>query len=320
MAVKLRPRHAIRGLAWITIAGAIGMSWLSPSARVPGTPELPGLIVHRDRPYRPGSGEPRVDLYLPGHALSAQAGSTGGRRPVIVAIHGGSWSGGSRAEFGPQMARFARHGYAVVVPDYSLARPGNPTWDVAVDELRDAVRWVRDHAETYHLDSDHVAVLGAGAGGHLALLLGMLPDSTPPGRPSARVQAVIDFYGPVDLAGLRAARGLQDDPVDALLGKADPGRLRATSPLEHLSGDDPPTLILHGSDDLWVASDQSRELEAQLGRAGVRHRLIILPGARHGFGLTLGPPESRDLVAEILEFLDSAWDLPVGPAPPQPDR
>ena len=63
-------------------------------------------------------------------------------------------------------------------------------------------------------------------------------------------------------------------------------------------------LILHGDADALVPPGQSRSLALALGRAGVPHRLVVVEGARHGFGLTAGP---RDLVPDILAFLRGVW-------------
>ena len=69
-------------------------------------------------------------------------------------------------------------------------------------------------------------------------------------------------------------------------------------------------LLIHGSDDRWVPPEQSTAMAKRLESAGVRHRLSIVPGARHGFELTVRHPETRDLVPEILAFLESVWQVP----------
>jgi acetyl esterase/lipase len=229
----------------------------------------------------------------------------------VVAIHGGSWTGGSKAEYGPQIARLARHGYAVIVPDYRLARPGEPSWPKALEDLREVVRWVRRHAGSYQLDPTRVVALGSGAGGHLAALLGTDPPELEPGGVSAGVQAVVDLYGPTDLAALLASRELEDDPIRRFLGATSTENLAAASPVRHVTADDPPMLILHGQDDRWVPPDQSRALAESLASAGVQHRLIVLPGARQGFELKLGDPTNSDLLPEILAFLETVWQAGV---------
>jgi acetyl esterase/lipase len=230
----------------------------------------------------------------------------------VLAIHGGSWIGGSKSEYGPQVERLARHGYVVFVADYRLARPGLPSWPEVLDDLRESVRWIRLHADEYHVDPERIVAMGSSAGGHLAALLGTLPPTAEPNGVSCRVQAVVNLYGPSDLVELMAGRKLSNDPVRLLIGATlDEGlpRLRQASPMTHVTSDDAPMLLIHGSDDRWIPIEQSQRMAESLARAGVRHRLLAVPGARHGFELMVEFPEKRDLLPEILAFLENVWQV-----------
>ena len=142
--------------------------------------------------------------------------------------------------------------------------------------------------------------MGASAGGHLAALLGT--DVGGPTDP-ARVQAVVDFYGPADLAALDAASPAASGAIRQFLGArpADaPALYEDASPVSHVSAGDPPFLIVQGSADPLVVPSQSRELAAKLTDAGVPNRLVIVPGAGHGFGLHVG---RLDLLKQVADFL-----------------
>jgi acetyl esterase/lipase len=208
----------------------------------------------------------------------------------------------------------------VVAVDYALSRPGSPSWPENFEDVREAVRWTRRHARDYGIDPGRIAALGASAGGHLAAMLGTDPpgpseDAPTPGAgpgtpssPSARVQAVIDFYGPSDLLALEASPTGPATAVRLLVGGGPEqvrGRYDAASPVRHVSPGDPPMLLVHGADDGHVPVEQSRMLAAALAKAGISHRLMVLENARHGFGFQL---DRRDLLPEILAFLRSVWD------------
>jgi acetyl esterase/lipase len=198
----------------------------------------------------------------------------------------------------------------VLAIDYRLARPGWPSWPAAVGDLREAVRWVRRHADELGIDPDRIAAMGESAGGHLAGLLGALPDERGDDGVSSRVQAVVSFYAPSDLPRLMETRRLPHEPARVFLGDAVSGRDDAAteaSPIAYVTPDDPPVLLVHGSDDAWVPLEQSVRLAEALDRAGVRNRLIILDGARHGFGTLVETPP-RDLVPDILAFLNRVWN------------
>ncbi len=309
-----RGSRPARVLAW---AGLIGLTGFLVHAEVQRAEVPAGVEASLDIVYRrAGDREAKLDVYVP-----IDEAPPGGR-PAILAIHGGGWRGGSKAGFGRMAARLARHDYVVVSVDYLLSRPGSPSWPANFEDVREAVRWVRRHADEYGIDPDRIVALGASAGGHLSALLGTYPDGpvavaglpvprdgTPPTTKvvSARVQAVIDLYGPADLRGLIESRERTGGPLHLFLGGGPdrfPGRFEAASPVRHVSSDDPPMLLIHGADDPLVPVAQSEALASALKTAGVPHRLIVVEGARHGFDLEVG---GRDLVPEVIAFLNAAW-------------
>jgi dipeptidyl aminopeptidase/acylaminoacyl peptidase len=66
-------------------------------------------------------------------------------------------------------------------------------------------------------------------------------------------------------------------------------------------------LLIHGTDDSWVPPEQSARLAGALKRAAVKHRFIQVEGARHGFEAHVKTLPERDLLPEILDFLDGSW-------------
>ena len=306
----------LRILAWTSlITLAVGLE-LTASRPAEIFPRQVGVVL-RDRVYRrDGVREVTLDVYLPPEATQGLPNPA--RRPGVLAIHGGSWIGGSKSEYGPQFVRLVEHGYVVFAADYKLARPGAPGWPEALADLGEAVRWIRRHAKEFRIDPQRLTALGSGSGGHLAALLGVSSAEPLDGTVSARVQAVVSLYGPSDLEDLVVRRALSHDPARVFLGVDTPenaGRARAASPIDHVSGDDAPMLLIHGSDDPWVPPEQSRTLAEALRRAGVKHRLIEVTGARHGFELEVGYPERRDLLPDVLAFLETVWQVHLGDEP-----
>jgi acetyl esterase/lipase len=227
----------------------------------------------------------------------------------MVAIHGGGWRGGSRREYGEVVGALAQRGLAVAVVDYALSRPGHRSWPENLDDVRAAVRWVQIEGPRYGLDPARTAAMGASAGGHLAALLGTWPEGTPEGiAPApARVRAVIEFYGPMDLATMSPASRRPGGPVDLFLGglpEQVPARAAEASPLRHVSSDDSPMLLIQGGEDQLVPPTQAETMAHRLQDAGVAHQLILLRAEGHGFGLDA---RGRHLAVEILAFLDRAW-------------
>lgn len=127
-----------------------------------GVTRLDGLV------YSAGNGvQPlMLDLYLPAKAV--------GRRPLLVYIHGGGWSGGDARttgafeDFPALLARFAAQGYAVASVNYRLSQEA--PFPAPVDDIRAAITWLQDRAEPYSIDPQRVAVWGNSAGGHLVAM------------------------------------------------------------------------------------------------------------------------------------------------------
>ena len=252
----------IRLALWAGLAVFICWVWRTSSpVPLPDWSRL-GITLIKDKVYRTDGSSPlTLDLYLP-----ASRGETEPfrLRPVLIAIHGGSWYGGSKVNYRSDprntVIRLAHQGIVVVAIDYRLARAGAPTWPAVLDDVREAVRWVRRQAAVLHVDPATIVVMGQSAGAHLAALAAMTPDQPGPDGVSARIQGVVSFYGPTDLNELVNFRHLNRDPVRTFLGDSAPTfnrRASEASPLNHVSSDDPPMLLIHGTDDLWVPPEQS---------------------------------------------------------------
>lgn len=288
----------VRALAWLALAGATGVL-VRAEVRRPERTE--GVRVFSDLVYREDGGRRlRLDVYVP------EGDTPPGGRPALLAIHGGGWRGGGKGDYGRTLAPLARRGLVVVAVDYRLSRPGAPSWPGNLDDVREALRWVRRHAADYGIDPDRVAAIGASAGAHLALLLGTTPGPGADPQPRA-LRALIDFYGPTDLRTHFDERTAANGSIGLMLGGTPaevPARYEDASPLRHVAPGLPPVLIVHGTDDALVPSGQSSSFAAALGRAGVPYRVIAVGGARHGFGLRVG---ARDLTPDILAFLENIW-------------
>jgi acetyl esterase/lipase len=255
-------------------AGAPAGRFARPDAD-PAAVEVIRDVVYAQRP----SGPLLLDLHLPAHPVTAP--------PIVVWLHGGGWRKGDRS-FAPDLDRhFARRGYAMANIEYRLS--GQARFPAQLEDVRDAVRWLRDAASQFGLNGSAVALWGSSAGGHLAALTAATAVDA-----RDRIQAVVDGYGPTDFA-LADAQALEggiahataDSPESELLGmplaQAGPDLLRAANPIAHLTPEAPPFLILHGTADLSVPPGQSELLHAALVAAGVETTLCLIEGLGHAF-------------------------------------
>ena len=219
-----------------------------------------------------------LDVYQPEGA---------GPFPVVLAIHGGGWRGGSKITMTRHAWLLARSGYVVVAINYRFA-PEYP-FPAQVIDCKQAVRWIRRHAEKYNIDPKRLIAFGYSAGGHLAAMLGATdPDDGLEGdvddprlkKISTRVQAAICGGAVCDFEWVDP-----DSPILAfwLSGtpRQRPETYRLAAPISHVTADDPPFFIYHGGDDMVVPIGTARRMHTALDKAGVPNRFVEVPGKGH---------------------------------------
>jgi acetyl esterase/lipase len=221
--------------------------------------------------------------------------------PAIVFIHGGGWLGGNRQAYKSQISEAAKRGYVAATISYRLMKfdqakkettTATPRFPAQIHDAKAAIRWLRANAEKYHVDPNRIGVTGGSAGGHLSLLVGLTDrDSNLEGDggnldQSSRVQAVVNVFGPTDMAPCHKTSSVAWIFRLFMGGVPEetPDTYRAASPVTYVSKDDPPVLTLHGDRDELVPIDQAWTLEMRMRKAGAHHKLIIFEGQGHGFG------------------------------------
>src|SRR5437879_1563751 len=132
-----------------------------------------------------------------------------GKYPAIVAVHGGGWQAGARTAYGYWGRYLAQQGYVVFAVSYRLSKPGQKTYPQAAQDVRAAVQFVRGRGEAIKVDPERIGMMGDSAGAHLVALTSLTYEDAPfinayPkdafASVSARVKAVVGFYGVYDLA------------------------------------------------------------------------------------------------------------------------
>lgn len=224
--------------------------------------------------------------------------------PAVVCIHGGGFRAGNRAGYDGLCVKLAQHGYVAMTVSYRLA-PKYP-FPAAIHDTKAAVRWARANAAKYKIDPARIGVTGGSAGGHLAVFLGVTGDVAEfegdGGNPgvSSKVACVVNVYGPSDFT---KSYGKSVDAAEVLplflggnLATARARHLRA-SPLYWVTPNAAPTLSIHGTDDRYVAHEQSVWLTDKLKAAGVEAELLTLDGAGHGFKGKDAETADRALIA-----------------------
>lgn len=236
--------------------------------------------------------------------------------PVLLWLHGGGWRQGSHRE--NYLSMLATNGYFTASVEYRLS--GEAHWPAQIEDVKLAVRWLRAHAQRFHINPDRIGVVGISSGGHLAACLGTMDASAgfdaAGGHTqfSSRVRAVVDLCGPVVFVRPVHLNGAKTDDAPVLV-KLFGGTYRektaawhSASPIPHASPDDPPFLVIHGEADKLVSIEDSEELVAALHRAGVPVEFIRVKNGGHDLGPAWfwqrAEPRFEELTRRAVEFLD----------------
>ncbi len=205
-----------------------------------------------------------------------------GNRPGVIVIHGGGWVEGDKESMLERFCvPFVEHNFVVANVEYRLAKSAPAP--AAVQDVLAAAKWFRDHAAEYRVDPARIVVTGESAGGHLALMTGMLPASTTLG-PVIKIAGVIDFYGIADVADQLS--GPQPRPYAVAWIPEQSGRMelaKQLSPMTYVRKGVPPVLALHGDADPVVPYAQSVTLVQALKAAGDQAELITVHTDKHLF-------------------------------------
>jgi acetyl esterase/lipase len=188
---------------------------------------------------------------------------------------------------------------------------GEAIFPAGNQDVKSAVRWLRANAEKYNLDSEHFGVIGGSAGGYYSSFLGTTGDirNFDVGdnlEYSSAVQAVVDQFGPVDFSTLAQDRVdaelprsiVESDYLGCNISSVDCTNTIKSSPINYVSKEDPPFLILHGEEDNQIPIKQSQNFYENLQDAGVPATFISLPNAGHG------DKEFNNYRPQILSFFD----------------
>lgn len=236
-----------------------------------------------------------LDIYFP---------SSGGPWPAAVYVHGGSWMHGDKSEALMFANQMTAQGFLVVSVNYRLYPAG--TFPAMIQDVKCAVRFLRANAVQFNLDPERIGAIGPSAGGHLVSLLGTSDpaagwDVGEYPEQSSRVQAVIAMAAVTDLT-----RPFPNADIETmkLIGFGEQNVLQA-SPVNHVTSDDPPFLLIHGDRDDVVPVEQSQLMYDRLVQANVPAQLVIVQNANHSFVAPGGTttPSMTEVGKMIQDFL-----------------
>jgi acetyl esterase/lipase len=234
--------------------------------------------------------------------------------PTLMYIHGGGWVFGDKGGATNLFLPYIERGWNVVNVEYRMADTSPAP--AAVEDVRCALRWIYRNAAEYHFDTNRIVASGHSAGGHLALMVGMLPsgtdlDSACPADvtdPPLKVAAIVNWYGITDVNEILSGPDRKTYAVEWIGSQPEKEeRAKRVSPMTYVRADLPPIITIHGDHDPTVPYSQAVHLRDALDHAGVLNELVTIPNGVHG---SFSDDQMHEAFSHIWKFLD-AQHLPV---------
>jgi acetyl esterase/lipase len=282
-------RRCCLDVAGRSLVGLAGISTLA------GIAVADGYDVRNDIEFRRDPVSLKLDAHIP-------PGKE--RRPAVILVHGGGWTGGSKtANFiQPLFPVLDKTGYSWFSIDYRLA-PAYP-YKAMIDDVEAAIAFVKKNAREYNVDKKRIVLMGESAGAHLVNLVGMR------NRKPADVAAVVSFYGPIDI--METLRLQPGGPVSDTIKKvfeiealdaAGLAKMKEGSPDTYIHKGSAPFLFIHGTKDDPVPYNQSPKGVELMQKAGAQAELITVQDGIHGVINWEKDPKLHGYKAEMIAWL-----------------
>lgn len=228
----------------------------------------------------------------------------GKKYPAIVFFFGGGWSKNNLDQFRPHAEYFSKRGMISFVVDYRVERRHQSTPFEALKDAKSAMRFVRNHADKFQIDTLKIVAAGGSAGGHLAAATAMIEDyneSTDDISISAQPNALVLFNPVIDNGPGGYGYGRIGDAY------------KNFSPLHNIKKGTPPTLIFLGTQDHLIPVETVKYYQTVMEKVGSKCELHLYEGEKHGFFNYKYFDYYKETITKTDKFLQSLGYLSLEP-------
>ncbi|MCB0485182.1 MAG: alpha/beta hydrolase [Flavobacteriaceae bacterium] len=246
----------------------------------------------------------KLDVFVPSKRLgeSPWMAYTDGNKPTLLYFHGGGWKDGEKESRILEILPYVDKGWVVVTANYRLLK--DASLPEIIGDCRTALEWVYEHANQFKMDTTKIFISGNSAGGHLALMSGLLKDDSFYGsdfssKHKNNIAGIINWYGITDVPLF-----VKNWKNKQILTKDDMSLdtiYNYTSPINFIDGTIPPILTIHGSIDSVVSFKHAEILHQKLDENNMKNKLLKIDGKKHG---NFNAEEMTYIYKEIWKFTD----------------
>ena len=266
------------------------LAWVA-FGQTPSPPKIPDFAqLEANIPY----GEHAQNVF---DIISPKNAAAGAKRHAVIAIHGGGWVNGSKEAFLERVLPWVEQGFVAVNVEYRLA--GVAPAPAAINDVLNAAQFFRKNASRWNVDTRRIVVTGGSAGGHLALMTGLVTKGARLG-PKTKIAAVINLYGITDVEDMMTGPNAREFASKWIADSPERNdEARRLSPVSYIRKDVPAILSIHGNADQTGPYEHGVTLTRLLRDAGADAEMISVPGGRH----PLTMEEMRGIYPQVWEFL-----------------
>jgi len=232
------------------------------------------------------------------------------KRPAIALFFGGGWLGGSPSQLFPQCEYFASRGIIAISVEYRTEQSHGTSPQECVKDAKSAMRWLRANAQALQIDTERLAAGGGSAGAHIAAATATIDsynEESDDTSISCRPDALVLFNPVID----NGPEGYGYDRTEPYWQKI--------SPLHNIDGDEPPTLVMLGTEDDLIPVETGEAYQRRMRQFGLRCDLKLYEGQAHGFFNHRNTENFRQTLCDSDRFLASLGYLE-GPPSIEPGK
>ncbi len=234
----------------------------------------------------------KADIFLP--PLEEKS------RPAVLFIHGGGWIEGDRSQLRGYGILLARLGFVCMCNSYRLSNES--IWPAQIQDVNCAIRYLRTNATDLGLDPNRIGVSGNSAGGHLSLMAAatnydqIFEGEGGSNEVSSEIKAVCAIYPPTTIRQLEMLNPLENAFLMLMGKEAKKEDFDKASPLNYVTEDYPPCMLIHGSTDSVVRLKDSTKFYEKLIEFNRPASLHIFSEEEHAFD---GEPDYGRAIADL---------------------
>lgn len=221
-------------------------------------------------------------------------------RPAIIFVHGGGWIEGDRTQLKGYGILLARLGFVCMCCSYRLS--DEAIWPAQIQDVNCAIRYFRANSKDLGVDSSRIGVSGNSAGAHLALMAAateydeIFEGEGGNNQVSSLVKAVCAVYPPTAIRNLENINSLENAFLKLMGKDAEQSDYDKASPMNYVTHDFPPCMLIHGSRDKVVGLKDSTNFYEKLIEMNRPSELHIFSDEEHAFD---GKPDYGRTIADL---------------------